>query len=106
MAWITLIVANAVTVVIATIVALLLVVAAQFGLNDGPLGRAPVPLSWSVALQGFAIPVTVIVIFFLPAVVLLKHDMPAWAFGVASFPYIFLLVTSPVWWRPLVLFLG
>ena len=106
MAWITLVVANVVTVLIATIVALLLVVAVQFGLNDGQLGKAPIPLSWSVVSQGFAIPLMVIVIVFLPAVILLKQDLPAWAFGVTSFPYIFLLVTLPVWWPPLVLFLG
>ncbi len=106
MAWITVVVANLIAVLIAAIVAVLLVIAVQFGLNDGPPGKAPVPLSWSVALQGFAIPLTVIVIFFLPSIVLLKHDRPAWAFSVTSLPYIFLLATLPVWWRPLVLFLG
>ena len=100
------IVLNVGNVLVALLIDAIGYVGVQFGANDNPLRQGPVPPSWSLIAQVILLPVIAIVLFPLPAFVLMKRSAPLAALGLSAFPCVVLLITFGFWWPGLKAFTG
>ncbi len=100
------IVLNAGNILVALLLDAIGYVGVQFGANDNPLRQGPVSPSWLLIAQVILLPVIAIVLFPLPAFVLMKRGARLVALGLSGFPCVVLLITSGFWWPGLKAFVG